>query len=115
MRFHVLMLSLVLGAATVQAEELVIWKCEDLQKLKEFSSIQCAPDAEIYVPSRTNAGQVGISPEADRRYIEFLNRHTLKGTSPPAGQAAEPASPAEAQPSRESRNLDRFKTYSIQR
>lgn len=113
MRVYLGVLTLLLTGASASAEELVIWKCEDLQKLKEFSSIQCAPDAQVYVPARTNAGQVGTTPEADRRYIEFLNRHTIKGATPKPPQAAE--SDSSQAPSREGRNLDRFKTYSIQR
>lgn len=105
---------LLLSSRWVLAEP-VIWRCEDLQKLKEFSSIQCAPDAQIYVPSRPNAGSFGAGANVDRRYIEFLNRHNLQGQEGRPATQGNPA-PAPADNSqREGRNLQQFKTYTVPR
>jgi len=110
-------LLLLLLSGLAQAEP-VIWRCEDLQKFREFSSIQCAPDAQIYVPSRTNAGSIGGGADFDRRYREFLNRHSLQGEREPNANRA-PAVPAPTPPatndSREGRSLQQFKTYTVPR
>lgn len=108
-----LLLVVLLNSAPAWSEP-VIWRCEDLQKLKEFSSIQCAPDAEIYVPSRTNAGSITGGSNFNRRYLEFLNRHSLQNQSPPPVDtpAAQPAPSGE---NREGRNLQPFKSYIVPR
>ncbi|WP_207061473.1 hypothetical protein [Motiliproteus sp. SC1-56] len=82
-----------------------IWKCQDLQKVPEFSTIQCAPDAEIYVPSRPNTSStVTGNAKSDSRYEAFISEHNRR---------FQEAQRERSRRNTEGRNLNRFKSYSV--
>lgn len=81
-----------------------IWLCQDLQQQPEFSSIQCAPDAKVYVPDPVNAGGTyGKTEAGDNRYRQFIDEHNRRlDNGKKAGKGGQ---------NREGNNLDRFRNY----
>lgn len=81
-----------------------IWLCQDLTQHPEFSSIQCAPDAKVYVPSRINAGGAySKSKTDDPRYRAFISEHNER--------LEQELDKSKKAGNREGGNLDRFRRY----